>query len=104
MRLKFWDKAQKEPSIDRNQEAADHFRAQAALEPATTKEYADWVEAYLKKGDKITGFGDRNMGGDDVLIARQEAILPDLSYPIAFRFIVPNGVDIGTLFPSAGMN
>lgn len=103
MRWKFWEKAQKKSAVDPNKEAADHFRQQAALEPATTKEYADWLERYLEDGGVITGFVDRNMAGDDVLVARQDALLPNIHGNKAFRFIVPSGIDIATVGP-VGLN
>ncbi len=78
--------------INDQDSAREQFIEQSAAEAATTKEYADWVEKYLKTGGEISAIYAGNMD-NEVLVARRSAPLPPL-YSGGVHVIIPKGVSI----------
>ncbi len=83
---------EKEAEYEKRRREIARARLIEQSDTATTDEYTDWVEKFLKKGGGIS-VTPRNMG-NEVLTVRRDGYMPTLYAADALKVIVPGGVNI----------
>lgn len=64
------------------------------MRPVTVAEYADWLQAYLEGGGKVTQHYDHDMR--DILVVRRNVDIPEFFGSKSLQVIVPSDVTVRT--------
>lgn len=64
------------------------------MRPVTVAEYADWLQAYLEGGGKVTRHYDHDMR--DILVVRRDVDIPEFFGSKSLHVIVPSDITVRT--------